>query len=155
MQCRLHLCKTPTYIDTVSILSDFTIRPESGNSNQVTTSRTGQIFSHWNYPNRNYPTNIDSSIQLINLQRGQQVTISFSGFEIFYNRRLPGCNDDYLEIFGLQSASIRYCNDESHRPRLNTNIQLTSGSSAIKFRFITNKVLWTRSKGFRFSFAGK
>ena len=138
--------------------SDIILHTGRGNQNleiNANSEPNGYIYSHNNYGSRNYYRNIDSSATLVGLAPNQVVTIRFTGFEMYYIRTYPGCNEDYLQISGMQSGSRKYCSDPAYSPSLNTNIKLTAASDRIKFRFVTNWNGASRRQGFRLRYQGK
>ena len=138
--------------------SDIILYTGRGNQNleiNANSEPNGYIYSHNNYGSRNYYRNIDSSATLVGLAPNQVVTIRFTGFEMYYIWTYPGCDEDYLQISGMQSGSRKYCSDPVYSPSLNRNIRLTSRSDRMKFRFVTNSNGLSRVEGFRMRYQGE
>ena len=139
-------------------LSDIILYTGSRNQNLVIDGNSepgGYIISHNNYGNRNYYKNTDSSLTINGLSKGQEIVINFSGFDMYYIGTYLGCDEDYLQISGMQSGSRKYCSDPVYSPSLNRNIRLTSRSDRMKFRFVTNSNGLSRVEGFRMRYQGE
>ena len=139
-------------------LSDIILYTGSRNQNLEIDGNSGPdgyIISHINYGDRNYYKNTDSSLTINGLSQGQEIVINFSGFEMYYIGTRSGCNEDYLQISGLQSGTRKYCSDPAYSPSLNRDIKLIARSDRIKFRFVTNWNGASRGDGFRLRYRGE